>query len=68
MTKSDLLRSQDVREAYRLIGDCRDLGSDATLWHRRMLEGLCRLIGVRAATGAEPYGAGRIVRSSRPLP
>lgn len=28
MRKSDLLRVQDVRDAYRLIGDCRDLGSE----------------------------------------
>ena len=29
MAKSDLLRFQDVRDAYRLIGECRDLGSDS---------------------------------------
>lgn len=52
-SKSDLLRFHDVREAYRLIGDCRDLGGDPVLWHRRMLEGLCALIGARAATGGE---------------
>ena len=46
--KSDLLRFQDVRDAYRLIGECRDLGGDADLWHRRMLEGLCRLVGAPA--------------------
>jgi DNA-binding CsgD family transcriptional regulator len=53
--KTHLLRFEDVRDAYRLIGECRDLGSDTTLWHRRMLEGLCRLIGAPAATG----GGGR---------
>jgi DNA-binding CsgD family transcriptional regulator len=58
MGKSDLLRAQDVRDAYRLIGECRDLGSDAILWHGRMLEGLCRLIGAPAATG----GGGRWIR------
>jgi DNA-binding CsgD family transcriptional regulator len=58
MTKSDLLRVQDVHDAYRLIGDCRDLGDDPVLWHRRMLDGLCRLIGARAATG----GGGRWIR------
>lgn len=52
-SKSDLLRFHDVRDAYRLIGDCRDLGGDPVLWHRRMLEGLCRLVGARAATGGE---------------
>src|SRR5262245_3715246 len=58
MGKSDLLRVQDVRDAYRLIGDCRDLESDPALWHARMLEGMRRLIGAPAATGGE----GRRVR------
>jgi DNA-binding NarL/FixJ family response regulator len=53
MSRSDLLRVHDVRDAYRLIGDCRDLGSDPTLWQVRMFEGLCRLIGAPAATGGE---------------
>lgn len=53
MGKSDLLRVQDVRDAYRLIGECRDLGSDPALWHRRMLEGLCRLVGAPQGTGGE---------------
>jgi DNA-binding CsgD family transcriptional regulator len=53
MSKSDLLRVQDVRDAYRLIGDCRDLGSDPVLWQVRMFEGLCGLIGAPAATGGE---------------
>jgi DNA-binding CsgD family transcriptional regulator len=53
--KSDLLRVQDVRDVYRLIGECRELGGDAASWHRRMLEGLCPLIGAPAATG----GGGR---------
>ena len=53
MAKSDLLRVQDVRDAYRLIGECRDLGRDPGLWHPRMLEGLCELIGVAVAVGGE---------------
>ena len=48
-----LLRVRDVRDAYRLIGECRDLGSDPALWHQRMLEGLCSLIGVPVAVGGE---------------
>src|SRR2546426_11394732 len=61
MAKSDLLRVQDVRDAYRLIGESRDLGSDPALWHRRMLEGLCRLIGAPVGGGGE----GRWVRPHR---
>ncbi|SRR6266508_3540043 len=58
MGKSDLLRVQDVRDAYRLIGECRDLGRDAALWHSRMVQGVHRLIGAPAAAGGE----GRWVR------
>ena len=63
MAKSDLLRLQDVRDAYRLIGECRDLGSDPALWCPRMLEGLCRLIGAPMATGGE----GQWSRPRRPV-
>lgn len=53
MGKSDLLRVADVREAYRLIGECRDLGTEPTLWYPRMLEGVGQLIGGCAVTGGE---------------
>ena len=58
MSKADLLRAQDVCAAYRLIGECRDLGGDPALWFPRMCEGLCRLFGALTATGGE----GRWVR------
>lgn len=63
MSKSDLLRVQDVREAYRLIGDCRDLGADPALWQPTMLKGVCRLVGVPAAVGGE----GRWIRPHQPI-
>ena len=63
MAKSDLLRVQDVRDAYRLIGDCRDLASDPGLWFPRMLEGLCQLLGALTATGGEGWW----VRPHRPI-
>jgi len=44
MAASDLLRFRDVRSAYRLIGDCRDLAGDPAAWHGRTLEGPCRLV------------------------
>ena len=55
VTKSDLLRVQDVRDAYRLIGECRDLGGDPALWFPRMLEGLSRLFGALTATAGEGW-------------
>jgi DNA-binding CsgD family transcriptional regulator len=63
MGKSDLLRVQDVRDAYRLIGECRDLGGEPALWQRRMLEGACRLFGVPVAAGGE----GRWIRPHRAI-
>jgi DNA-binding CsgD family transcriptional regulator len=58
MPKADALRVQDVHGAYRLIGECRDLGSDPALWQLRMFEGLSQLLG-DVATGGEgrPTGA-----------
>lgn len=53
MSKSGQLRLRDVRDAYRLIGDCRDLGTDPMLWHGRMLQGLSDLIGATGVTGGE---------------
>jgi DNA-binding CsgD family transcriptional regulator len=63
MAKSDLLRVADVRDSYRLIGECRDLGADPALWCPRMFEGLCRLIGAPHATGGE----GRWRRPQHPI-
>ena len=39
MAKSDLLRVQDVRDAYRLIGECRDLGATRPCGFRGCLKG-----------------------------
>src|SRR5262245_56426480 len=57
MAKVDLLRVQDVRDAYRLIGECRDLGGDPSLWQMRMFEGLSHQFGT-ASTGGEGRLAG----------
>jgi hypothetical protein len=53
MRKGDQLRLRDVRDAYRLIGDCRDLGGEPELWQTRMFAGLCQLIGATVGTGGE---------------
>lgn len=63
MSKADNLRLQDVRAAYRLIGDCRDVGSHPALWYRRMLEGLYLLFGTFQASGGEGWWH----RPGRPL-
>jgi hypothetical protein len=55
MRKADLLRVRDLRNAYRLIGDCRDLGGDPALWQMRMLEGLRQLVGAPIGTCGEGF-------------
>jgi DNA-binding CsgD family transcriptional regulator len=66
MRKSDLLRLQDVRDAYRLIGECRDLGHEPALWQMRMFAGLCRLVGADKASGGEGFWQ-RETRGIEPL-
>ena len=45
MSKSDRLRLSDVRQVFRLLGDCRDLGDDPAAWPKVLVEGLSRLVG-----------------------
>jgi DNA-binding CsgD family transcriptional regulator len=63
MAKADGLRVREVRDAYRLIGECRDLGRDPALWQTRMFQGLSRLFGGTVATGGE----GRLVGAERAI-
>jgi DNA-binding CsgD family transcriptional regulator len=53
MSKSRRLRLQDVRRAFRLIGDCRDLGGDSSAWRLHAFEGVMRLVGGRVTVGGE---------------
>jgi DNA-binding CsgD family transcriptional regulator len=53
MSKSGLLRPEEVRAALRLVGECRDLGFDPGEWGRHMFAGLCQLTGARAGGGGE---------------
>ena len=43
MSKSDRLRLPEVRQVFRLLGDCRDLGHDPQAWTMRALSGFCDL-------------------------
>lgn len=58
-----MLRAADVRRAFRIIGDCRDVGSNPSEWQTVAMAGVCRLVGASAATGGE----GRWLRPSHPL-
>src|SRR5262245_20951533 len=62
MSKSQTLRLHEVRAAFRLIDESRDLGDDATAWTQHMLTELCRLYGAQVGMRNE---SGRIDRLGR---
>jgi len=47
MANSAQLRMEDVRAAFRLIGECRELGREPSRWRSHMLDGLCKLVGAQ---------------------
>ncbi|MCI0363208.1 MAG: hypothetical protein L0219_04955, partial [Phycisphaerales bacterium] len=53
MGESYRLRLRDVRAAYRLIGECTELGADPYAWRTHLFERLCQLTGAIAAIGGE---------------
>jgi DNA-binding CsgD family transcriptional regulator len=53
VSKSRHLRLRELREAFRLVGECRDLGYNPEAWRRHAFRELVRLIGGRAAVGGE---------------
>lgn len=57
MSKSERLRLRDLRDIYRLIGQCRDLGHDAQGWRSHLLVELSRLVGGSVAMGGEFRGS-----------
>jgi DNA-binding CsgD family transcriptional regulator len=51
MGQSKNLRLRDVRAVFRLIGECREVGLDSTLWRTHMFTELLRLTGGKVAMG-----------------
>lgn len=47
MADSGRVRLEDVRAAFRLIGECRELGREPAEWRRHMLDGLGKLVGAQ---------------------
>lgn len=56
MSKSSLLRSRDVREIFRLVGECRELGDDRLAWRAHLLAGMERLVDADLGTAGEMQG------------
>lgn len=58
MASSDRLRLKDLRAAYRLLAECRELGSDPQAWRLHMLDGLRQLVGARVALTMQLHDIG----------
>ena len=60
MSRPDRVKPRDIRAAYRLIGECRDLGADADAWQKRLLEGLCAFLDAQVGISGNMrrFGAG----------
>jgi DNA-binding CsgD family transcriptional regulator len=63
MGHSQRLRLRDLRDAYRLIGQCQEVGADPVEWRQVMLLGVARLVDAPLALGGE----GRWLRPERRL-
>jgi DNA-binding CsgD family transcriptional regulator len=53
MGQSGRVRFSELRRAYRLIHECRDLGHDPAAWMGHAVEGLARLAGAQFGNVAE---------------
>ena len=63
MATSHHLKLRDVRAAYRLVGEVRELGAEPLAWRRHLLEGLSRLVGTQVGQALElpaPFDLGRM--------
>lgn len=62
MTTADRLKPRDIRAAYRLVGECRDLGADLIAWQERLLTGLCEslLAQVGISGNMRHFGTGDV--------
>lgn len=68
MAESERLRLSDVRSAYRLIGECRELGHDPQAWRHHMLGSLRQLVGAQVALCMQVHDVGtETERVSAPL-
>jgi DNA-binding CsgD family transcriptional regulator len=62
MSQSSWLRASDVRAAYLLAGECRELGDDPILWRQHWYRRAAALAGADVVMGGEMAGA----RAGRP--
>jgi len=55
MEQHNRLKLRDVRAAFRLIGEIREVGSDPQRWRPRMIEGIRRVIPCDLVISSEVY-------------
>jgi DNA-binding CsgD family transcriptional regulator len=58
MSKSALLRVEDVRAIVRLVGECRDQGDNPDAWEEHLFRSVARLLGSALVTGGDFIGLG----------
>ena len=58
MSHSQHVRFRDLREAYRIIGECAELGDDVQRWRGHLIERAVRLVGGRVGMSGEARWVG----------
>lgn len=53
MSKSKAITDVDIREIFRIVGECRDLGDDPIVWRQHLLGQTAKLIDADLAVGGE---------------
>ncbi len=59
MGQSQRVRFSELRRAYRLIHECRDIGHDPTAWPRHAVAGLTELVGAQIGILSDVRFVGR---------
>lgn len=66
MARSQRLRLADLRAAFRLVGEVRELGADPLAWRHHLANELARLVHARVVAAVENCQATRIVTDQSP--
>jgi DNA-binding CsgD family transcriptional regulator len=53
MAKSSATRLTDIRNLFRILGECRDLRADASEWRQHAFNQIGKMLGARGVTGGE---------------
>ncbi|HEX5269748.1 MAG TPA: LuxR C-terminal-related transcriptional regulator [Gemmataceae bacterium] len=67
MGRSNRLSLREVRQAMRVVGECRDLGHDPPAWLRHAMGGLRQLLGANVVWGGLASADGFRLFSQLPL-